>query len=158
MSKWFYLNTALFLIVIIQVVTHFSFPTLSLPIIFGFIGFIFFLFNWTRNAVFSTIRNADNRKTKIKLANLSKKVMPFHRYTGTIALVFIMIHVFVIVRWYGFSFNNLKMIFGLLAFINLIFMVLTGWWRLVKPTGKLRRIHLRLGISLFFLITLHVLL
>ncbi|WP_068672604.1 hypothetical protein [Oceanobacillus sp. Castelsardo] len=157
MSKWFYWNTALFFMVIVQVVTHFTFPTLSLPIIFGFIGFLFFLFNWTRNAVFSTIRNIDNRKTKIKLANLSKKVMPFHRYTGTTALVFIMMHVFFIVNWYGFSFNNIKMIFGLLAFINLIFMVLTGWWRLVKPTGKLRRIHLRLGISLFILITLHVL-
>ncbi|MEK4801627.1 hypothetical protein MHI02_08810 [Oceanobacillus sp. FSL K6-0118] len=157
MSKWFYWNTALLVIVIVRVVTYFSFPKLTLPIIFGLIGFLFFLFNWTRNAVFSTIRNVDDRKTKIKLANLSKKVMPFHRYTGTIALVIIIIHVFFIGYWYGFSFTNIKMIFGLLALINLIFMVMTGWWRLMKPTGKLRRIHLRLGISLFFLITLHVL-
>ncbi|MFD1848502.1 hypothetical protein [Oceanobacillus bengalensis] len=158
MSKWFYFNFFLFILALWQVVTHYSFPCLSMPVLFGLIGFLFFLFNWTRNAVFSTIRNAPSRNMKMKLANLSKKVMPFHRWTGTCALLFILVHVSLIFQWYGFSFQNPKMIAGLLAFINLILMVATGWLRLVRPTGKLRKIHLRLGISLFLLIALHLLL
>ncbi|MBP2079866.1 ferric reductase-like transmembrane domain-containing protein [Oceanobacillus polygoni] len=158
MSKWFYFNIILLLLSIWQVVNHFSFPILSIPILFGFIGFLLFLFNWTRNAVFSTIRNTPDRKTKIKFVNISKKVMPFHRWTGTLALVFILLHAISIFYWYGFSFQNSKMVVGLLALLNLILMVITGWWRLIKPTGKLRRTHLRLGIALFFLIGLHLLL
>lgn len=84
--------------------------------------------------------------------------MPLHRWTGTAALLFIIIHVSLIVHWYGFLWQNPKMIFGFFAFINLILMVITGWWRLIRPTGRLRRVHLGLGISLFLLITLHVLL
>ncbi|RKQ37234.1 hypothetical protein [Oceanobacillus halophilus] len=158
MSKWFYLNLVILLLAIWKVVNHFSFPVLSITILFGFIGFLFFLFNWTRNAVFSTIRNNPDRKTKIKLANLSKKAMPFHRWTGTLALVFILLHAGFILHWYGLSFHNLKMVAGLVALVNLLLMVLTGWWRLFKPTGKLRRIHLLLGISLFFIIAIHLLL
>lgn len=158
MSKWFYMNLVLLLIAIWQVVKPFSFPIFSLPILFGLIGFLLFLFNWTRNAVFSTIRNVPERKTKIKLANLSKKVMPYHRWIGTAALVFILLHAAFVLHWYSFSFQNMKMLAGLLAFVNLILMVLTGWRRLVKPTGRMRQIHLRLGISLFFIISLHLLL
>lgn len=157
MSNWFYLNAILLSMVLFQIVTHFSFPTLSHPTLFGLIGFIFFLFNWTRNAVFSTIRNHPNRQMKIKLANLSKIIMPYHRWTGTLALVFIILHVFFIINWYGFSWQNMKMIFGLIALINLLCLVATGWWRLIKPTKSLRKVHLGLGLSLFIFVTLHVL-
>lgn len=158
MSKWFYFNVLLFIVVVWQVVTHFSFPQLISTVLFGFIGFLFYLFNWTRNAVFSTIRNVPNRQTKIKLANMSKKIMPYHRWTGTSALVFILIHVYLVFDRYGFSFQNAKMMIGLFALLNLIALVSTGWLRLVKPTGKLRKIHLGLGMALFFFIAFHVLL
>ena len=158
MSKWFYFNIILLILSVWQVVNHFSFPALSIPILFGLIGFLLFLFNWTRNAVFSTIRNTPDRKMKIKFVNISKRVMPFHRWTGTLALVFIVLHAISILHLYGFSFHNSKMVAGLLALLNLILMVITGWWRLIKPTGKLRRTHLRLGIALFFLIAIHLLL
>lgn len=158
MSKWFYFNAILLTIVIVQVITHFSFPALSLPVLFGFIGFLFFIFNWTRNAVFSTIRQHPDRLTKVKLARLSKKVMPFHRWTGTLALLFIGVHVTLIMNWYGFHWYSPKMVMGLLAFINLMAMVATGWIRWFKPTGSIRKIHLSLGFSLFIFITLHVLL
>ena len=126
MSKWFYGNSLLILFVIWKVVTHFSFPTLTLSILFGFIGFLLFLFNWTRNAVYSTIRNIPERKTKVKLANITKKIMPHHLWTGTLALLFILLHVSFVVDWYGFSFHNSKMVVGVLAFINLVLLVATG--------------------------------
>lgn len=158
MSKWFYFNIILFVVVIWQVASHFSFPQLIPTVLFGFIGFLFYLFNWTRNAVFSTIRNVPNRQTKIKLANMSKKIMPYHRWTGTSALVFIFIHVYFVIDRYSFTFQSPKMMVGLLALLNLMTLVTTGWLRLVRPTGKLRKIHLGLGMSLFLFIAFHVLL
>ncbi|WP_085992604.1 hypothetical protein [Oceanobacillus senegalensis] len=158
MSKWFYANIFLLLLVLYQVMTHYTFSTLSLPVLFGLIGFLFYLFNWTRNAMFSSIRTTPDRKRKIKLANISKKVLPFHRWTGTSALIFIILHAVFIIKWYGFSYSITKMVVGLIACLNLFLLVGTGWLRLFKPTGKLRKIHLGLGLSLFFLISLHLIL
>ncbi|WP_249869999.1 hypothetical protein [Oceanobacillus saliphilus] len=158
MSYWFFLNFILLILAIYKVVTHFSFPELHVHIILGFIGFMFFLFNWTRNAVFSTIRNIPDRRKKIMLATMSKKVMPFHRWTGMLALLFIFMHAWVIIYRYGFSVQNEKMLSGLLAMITLMLLVATGWMRLIKPTGRLRRLHLRLGMLLFLLLVLHIIL
>ena len=158
MSNWFYLNFILLLLAIWKVVTHFSFPELSLQVLLGLIGFSFFLFNWTRNAMFSTIRTVPDRKIKIRLVNVSKKVIPFHRWTGTAALTFILLHGGTIIYRYGFSFQNGKMLVGLLSLITLVFLVISGWMRLIKPSVKLRKVHLRLGMLLFFLVGWHLLL
>ncbi|WP_087973215.1 hypothetical protein [Oceanobacillus rekensis] len=158
MSNWFYLNFILLLLAIWKIITHFSFPELSLHVLLGFIGFLFFLFNWTRNAMFSTIRSVPDRNIKIRLVNVSKKVIPFHRWTGMAALTFILLHGGTVIYHYGFSFKNGKMLVGLLAMITLVFLVISGWMRLIKPSVKLRRIHLRLGMLLFSLVVWHLLL
>jgi len=136
MSYWFYFNFILFCLLLWKVASHFSFPLLKIHIIFGAIGFLFFLYNWTRNAVFSTIRQAKDRQIKIKLANLSRKAMPYHRWTGTLALVFILLHGIAVWNTFGFTWQNGKMMFGLLALLNLIAMVATGWLRLVKTVRQ----------------------
>ncbi|MBP1969910.1 putative ferric reductase [Virgibacillus natechei] len=82
--------------------------------------------------------------------------MPFHRWIGTAALLLIMMHAWLTINRYGFYWQNGKMISGLLTGIALIGMVVTGWMRLMKPSGKLRIIHLRLGMILFFLIVIHI--
>lgn len=157
-NYWFYLNFILLSVAIFRVVTHYSFPSLTLPVLFGFIGFLFFLFNWTRNAFFATIRSVPDRKIKIKLANLSKKVMPYHRWTGTIALILVLFHAIFVIHSYDFSIYHGKMMIGLLALINLILLVSVGWIRLIRKDGKLRFLHLRLGYLQFILIALHLVL
>lgn len=156
MSKWFVLNVMLFIFVISNLVIHPLFPAMPLSIVFGFLGFIFFLFNWTRHAVFSTIRDVPNRKTKIKFANLSKKVLPFHKWVGTSALIIIIIHAGFVIYKYGFPWYYGKFLTGVIALIILAGIVTTGWMRLFRPTITKRMLHIYFGVSLFWLIVIHV--
>ncbi|GGA81598.1 hypothetical protein [Ornithinibacillus halotolerans] len=157
MSKWFLLNFVLLIVIVWNVVGHYSFPRLPVHIVFGVIGALIFLYNWTRNAVFETIRNVRSRKTKVALARFSRKVVTIHRWTGNIALLAIVIHGLLVISTYGFSLNNIKMVVGVLALIGLTLQILTGWLRLYKPTINLRYIHLYNGMMLFFLILVHIL-
>lgn len=88
---WFFFNS----IVLFMRVAGFTalfLPANLYAILFGFLGLLFFLFNWTRHAVFSTIRTSSNRPAKIRWVNLSKVIRPYHRWIGTSALVMIIIH------------------------------------------------------------------
>lgn len=154
MNKWFYFNFLVFIFAIWKVVTG----SLAPHILWGVVGLSLILFNWTRHAVFSTLRSSIERKRKIKYANLSKKVLPFHKWTGTSALCIIIIHAILVIKQFGFQLSYLKMVIGLLAGIVLICIVLTGWLRLYWPSVRKRFAHLWLGLSIFFLIILHMIL
>ncbi|MUK90429.1 hypothetical protein GMD78_18885 [Ornithinibacillus sp. L9] len=156
MNRWFYFNLTVLIVAAWQVFQ--TFPSIPTHVLVGFIGLCFVLFNWTRHAVFSTIRNTTDRKRKIKLANISKKIMPFHRWIGTSALVIISVHALLVLDLFGFNWRNLKVVSGLLAGLILIAMVTTGWMRLVRPTGRKRKAHLYIGLSLFCFIAIHILL
>ncbi|MGY0694218.1 DUF6529 family protein [Virgibacillus sp. FSP13] len=158
MNKWFYLNLLLFIAAIWQVIRINPLPGMQLHIFLGLLGLLFFLFNWTRHAVFSTIRNTPKRETKIKLANLSKRIVPYHRWTGTAALIIIIIHAILVIHRYGLQLGWSKMAVGSVAGILLIGMVTTGWLRLFRPSIRKRKLHLYLGMSLFLLIFVHLLL
>ncbi|MGM8215681.1 hypothetical protein ACLIA0_08890 [Bacillaceae bacterium W0354] len=156
MSYWFLFNLILLLFSFWKVVTHHSFLSLNISVIFGLLGFLLFLFNWTRHAVYSTIRQHPNRRVKIVFAQLSKKVMRFHRWIGSAALIVIIVHGTLIINKYGFYLQHLKMLSGLLALINLFILVTSGWIRFYKPSGLIRKLHLCFGLSLFLLISLHI--
>ena len=156
MSYWFFFNCIVFIYASWQVLQHFSYQPTYTHILFGFLGLLFFLFNWTRHAVFSTIRTSSNRPAKIRWVNLSKVIRPYHRWIGTSALVMIIIHAVLIIQRYGIYWTSTKMLSGLFALTTLIAVVLSGWYRLVKPSGWIRRLHLRLGLLLFVLIVLHL--
>lgn len=153
MSMWLYINILLFSVVLFSV----SYPLTELPIhvLVGLAGLFLVLFNWTRHAFFSTIRNTHSRKKKIRLANISKRILPFHRWIGTTALLLILLHAGLVIQKYGFIGTNIKVISGILAGIALGFMVLTGWLRFYLPSGKKRRAHIFFGFLLFFLVAVH---
>lgn len=158
MSKWFYLNIMLLGIAVWKVIEHTLHAGSHLSVWIGLMGLFFFLFNWTRHAFFSTIRNHPNRQMKIRLARISKKVVPYHRYTGTTALLLVVMHGIFMLHRYGFAYHWLKMWMGLIAAVALLFMVLSGWLRLLWPSVKKRYLHIYLGMSLFFLILIHIVL
>src|SRR5699024_1391354 len=124
MSFWLYINILLFL----AVITMLDYPYTQLPlhIIFGLAGLFLVLFNWTRHAVFSTIRQSKDRKKKIKLANLSKRIYPFHRWVGSTAFLIIIVHAWLIIGKYGFLATSWKMLSGIAAGVILLAMVATG--------------------------------
>lgn len=156
MSIWLYINIFLLLTVLFMLNT----PLLQAPIhiVFGLLGLFLFLINWTRHAIFSTIRKTPERKKKIRLANISKRIYPFHRWVGSLSLVVILLHAFFVIERFGFMWTNWKMFSGLSAALVLTFMVLTGWLRLYFPSGRKRKAHLYIGFILFYLVALHTIL
>src|SRR5699024_2409456 len=106
-------------------------------------------------AVFSTIRDSPDRKKKITFASLSKKALPFHKWTGSLAFMLIMAHAAFILSRFGFLWRLPKFASGLAAAIVLAALVTTGWMRLFRPSGKKRMAHIYLGLSMYFLILLH---
>lgn len=154
MNKWFYFNFLVLIFAVWKVATSNLYP----HILFGAIGLLLILHNWTRHAVFSTLRSSIDRNRKIKYANLSKKVLPFHKWIGTTALFMIIVHATLVIRQYGFHVTNLKMFVGMLTAAILTFVVFTGWLRLYWPSFRKRIIHLSLGLSMFFFIILHLVL
>ncbi len=154
MNKWFYFNFLLMIFAIWKIATS----SLFLHIIFGSLGLLFILFNWTRHAVFSTLRSPISRQKKIKFAKLSKRILPFHKWIGTTALAMIIIHATLVISKFGLDLTNPKMLIGLVAGFTLSCIVLTGWMRLFKPSIRKRLAHLWLGLSMFFIIILHLIL
>lgn len=153
MNRWFYFNFTVLLFAIWKISTS----HMQLHILFGALGLFTILFNWTRHAVFSTIREAPERTTKIKYAQFSKRILPFHKWIGTSALIFIFIHASIIFYNYNFQFTNKKMTSGFFALIILSSIVIVGWFRWYKTTVLRRYVHLTLGYTIFFFIIIHLL-
>ncbi len=154
MSKWFFINLAFLLLALWKIFSGY----IGIHIIFGALGLFFFLYNWTRHAVFSTIRSNISRNRKIKYARLSKKVLPVHKFTGTLALIFVIFHAGFVVSFFGLQLQNPKLLTGLLAGITMVLLVTSGWIRWLKTTYLIRIIHLTLGFTLFALALLHIIL
>jgi hypothetical protein len=106
--------------------------------------------------MYSTIRESRDRKKKIKIAQLIKKDMPFHRWTGTAALIIIAGHGSIVIYQFGFQWGNGKMLSGIVAILILMMVVISGWMRRVKPTGKKRMVHLYLGLTLIIAVIVHL--
>lgn len=151
-NKWFYIN----LLVLYILIWKFANSSFLPHTIVGAIGFLLILFNWTRHAVFSTLRSNLERSKKIIFANISKKVLPYHKWIGTTALLIVIIHMTLIILRYGWQLSNFKMISGLFSGIVLANVVLTGWMRFIRPSVKKRMAHLWLGLTLFFLVVFHL--
>lgn len=114
------------------------------------------MFNWMRHAMFATLRSNMERKRKITFAKISKWAMPIHRWTGTIALIFVIIHGAIIIHRFGFQTDNFKMMFGLMAGIIMSIVVISGWIRHIKTSAFKRVVHLSLAFTLFYLIIIHL--
>jgi len=153
MNKWYLLNS----LALGYALGSFFTGAISLPSFFGLLGLLLVIFNWTRHAVFKTIRESSDRQQKIKFANLSKRILPFHKWTGTAALVFIMIHGALMLNKYGLFLANKKITSGLLAAIILICLVISGWLRWYRTTPAKRYVHWGLGFLIFFFVLIHLL-
>src|SRR5699024_8088660 len=137
MSKWFFINTMIFILVIWKVTSG----QVTSHRIIGGLGMLFILYNWTRHAVFSTIRSNISRERKIKFAQLSKKALPFHKWTGTSALILILLHLGLVLGYFPLQIHNPKIVTGIIALFILINLVLFGWLRHIRTTVKRRYIH-----------------
>jgi hypothetical protein len=152
MSKWFFLNGVVLVFALYHIVVGYN----GFHMVLGGLGVLFILYNWTRHAMFATIRSNISRERKIKFARISKKALPFHKWTGTSALIIVLFHAMLVYKRYGFHLNFPKMTSGLLASGILTCVVLTGWQRWYRTTVNRRFVHWTLGFILFGCVVLHV--
>lgn len=152
MSRWFYINAVLVLFVCWKVGSS-SMASFTL---LGGIGMLFILYNWTRQAMFATIRSNISREKKVIFAQISKKALPFHKWTGSTALVLILLHVFTVLQYFPFQLQNLKMLSGLFALLSLSGVVLFGWLRHIQTTVIRRYVHWTFAYLVIIFATLHL--
>lgn len=153
MNKWFFINVIFLMFTWIKILIFYH----GIHTIIGGTALTLILYNWTRHAVFSTIRSPNvSRQRKISLAKLSKGVLPFHKWTGSLALVIALIHIVFVLQSYGLQIRQFKQASGLLSVSTLILLVLFGWLRWYKTTVRRRYIHWTLGYIIICIIFLHV--
>lgn len=153
MSKWFFINFFILIFMVWKIASNY----ITSYTLLGGLALLFILYNWTRHAVFSTIRSNISRSRKIKFAKLSKKLQPVHKWTGTTALIVAVSHALVVFYYTNFQIINLKMTTGIMALLMLAGVVLFGWLRHFRTTVIRRYIHWGLAYALIFLIILHML-
>lgn len=158
MNRWFFFNLGLLSIVLWKLIHKQYFIYHQITITLGIISLGFILFNWTRHAMFSTIRETKSRQKKIKFAQISKKFVRIHKYTGSFALLFVIIHGSISLYTYNYSLGQLKIIFGIIASIVLTAVVTAGWMRHFRPTIRKRYWHLYLAMTMIFLVLIHLIL
>lgn len=153
MNKWFVINFIIFIFILWKVGTG----SLMLHTIVGGLGILFILYNWMRHAVFTAIRSNMSRQRKIKLATISKKLLPLHKWTGSTALVLISLHLLFVSRYFPLQIMNIKVFSGLLAFLALIGVVTFGWMRHLRTTVARRYIHWTFAYAVIILAVVHLL-
>lgn len=156
MTYWFYINLATFLLAVIYFL--WSLPkigTVLFASLLGLLGLLFILFNWNMHAIFGKIRQLKSRKDRIKIAKHARKIMPYHMAIGICGLVLISGHALLLFRSYGI-FINPKMVSGVLAFIGLVVVSVSGYLRKVKASRLRRLFHLYSSFVLFILIVIHI--
>src|SRR5690625_312874 len=154
MSKWFFLNGFIFILLVCKLTSG----HIALHKVVGGVAFLFVLYNWTRHAVFTTIRSNISRQRKIKYAQLSKKLQPVHKWTGTTALIIALLHAAFIGHIFGIHMQHAKMVSGLIALLMLCFVVLFGWIRHMRTTVVRRYLHWGFAYALIVAVVIHLLL
>lgn len=152
MSIWFVINAFILIFVLWKVLAG----TLSMPTLFGISAFLILLYNFTRHAFFATIRSNIKRSTKIKFARISKRVLPYHKWTGSLAFLLMVIHASMIMHRFGFHQSSLKMMTGLFAALLFFAVVLFGWLRWSRTTVFRRYTHWFLAFGLLFAALIHI--
>lgn len=154
MNKWFLINPIILCFAWIKIIVNDH----GIHTMIGGIALTFILYNWTRHAVFSTIRSPKvPRKRKINFAKLSKRALPIHKWTGSIALIFAVFHMILIFRIYGIQLDQFKLLSGFLSIVILILLVLFGWLRWYKTTVRRRYTHWVLAFLIIFAAIIHIL-
>jgi hypothetical protein len=87
---------------------------------------------------------------------VAKRIMPYHIWIGISGFILIIIHACLIINLYGFHWQNLKMVSGLIALTAFVCHVITGLLRKLRPSGKRRRAHIRTAFFLIFTVVLHI--
>lgn len=128
---------------------HSSKTMAYLSLLYFFIAFILYLLLYT-------ISHSANHSIRKRIVIFTRVYIRFHIAVGIMGTILIIIHAI-----YMFSFipiTNPYAITGSLALIGLLGVLITGYLRKQKSTGKRRRYHRYMAILFIVFILIHILL
>lgn len=119
-------------------------------------AFILFLININMYFVFLLIRKSKIRNVKVKLAQISKKMMRYHIPIAITASLLIIVHAALMISAYVTDLWKAKTVSGAAAIGILIILLFSGLLRRWKASGKRRKFHFTMAFVFFGFVILHV--
>jgi hypothetical protein len=123
----------------------------------GLTALFFFLLAFTLYLCLLAIRKIplhQLNRVKRRLVLFTRKFIQFHYPAAMIGLFWILLHAY----WMGRIYEmNLKSITGILTIIALAFVILTGYLRKQKSSGKRRRFHRYASYLFLVFVSIHLL-
>lgn len=120
------------------------------------VAFFLFLINLNMYFVFLLIRKSKVRNVKVKLAQISKRMMKYHIPIAITASLLILFHAVVMIYVRLEYLWGTKTISGIVATFILIILLCSGLLRRWKATGKRRRFHYIMAFTFFGFMILHI--
>ncbi len=119
-------------------------------------AFILFLININMYFVFLLIRKSKIRNVKVKLAQISKKMMRYHIPIAITASLLIIVHAALMILAHVTDLWKAKTVSGAAAIGILIILLFSGLLRRWKASGKRRKFHFTMAFVFFGFVILHV--
>lgn len=117
---------------------------------------VLILFNLNMYFIFLIIRKSKNRKVKLTLAKISRKIMKLHVPIAISAASLICIHIALIVLNIPLDLTDIKILSGLIAAAMLVLTILAGFFRSKKASGKRRKAHIITAFIFFLIAFIHI--
>lgn len=164
MSYWYwFFGNILFLTLISLYIALFN-PVRSDIISFAkltaTVSIFLFLTNASMFIIFMTIRKTKSKQVKLFFVKLSRKVFKFHIPIAITATSLVSFHAFVMVFYKGAVINyfDLNVMFGVIAYLLLIFTLIAGYYRYRRASGLRKKTHRYLALSFVTAFIIHLLL
>nr|WP_309099909.1 hypothetical protein [Fredinandcohnia onubensis] len=158
--SWIFLNALLVISTFIYIWIFRSHDSqiVTLGQVFAQISIILFIVDVNMYFIFLVIRRTKERKLKIALAKMSRKMMKSHIKLAIIGTILIVFHGGIMLVKLGelIGYTNPKMISGILAILLLAITLFAGYLRHKKSSGVRRKFHYTSAFLLTFLFLLHL--
>ncbi|MFA9555851.1 hypothetical protein ACERII_00890 [Evansella sp. AB-rgal1] len=129
--------------------------SLSLSAFTGYIALLIALCNGFIYFLFLFIRKSKYRKQKLSVAKLARSWMKTHRPLGFICAIFVILHITFVLLSGTFALSP-KEVSGILAATLFVLLILSGWLRHRKATGRRKRNHRSIAFLFLFFVLLHI--
>lgn len=153
-ARWITFNILIVVIILVwSAYQGYDNNTVLLGKLFSQAAFILFLVNVNMYFVFLFIRSTKVRNVKIKLAQISKRMMKYHIPIAVTATTLVMIHSILMLSVHLW---NIKTASGALAVFGLSILLFSGYLRRKKATGKRRRFHYSMAFAFLGIVLIHI--
>ncbi|WP_280769292.1 hypothetical protein [Salipaludibacillus daqingensis] len=120
----------------------------------GYMTFFIMLFNISIYGLFLFIRKSKNPLYRKKTAKVARVWMKIHRPAAWLAFFLVFIHG--VMALTHFNLSSFSLLTGIISFFFLLLLMITGWIRNQKATGKRKRFHRYASFIFIIIVIIHI--